>query len=59
MTETHINSNHVLNSGLTSKSEIDKMDDIGWKAKLKIPPKDKRIKTSVGSRYLLSFSYYC
>lgn len=47
MTETHINSNHVLNSGLTPKSEIDKMDDVGWKAKLKIPPKDIRIKTSV------------
>lgn len=46
MTETHINSNHVLNSGLNTKSEIDKMDDVGWKAKLKIPPKDKRIKTS-------------
>ena len=46
MTETHINSNHVLNSGLTPKSEIDKMDDVGWKAKLKIPPKDIRIKTS-------------
>ncbi|XP_017793232.1 PREDICTED: putative ATP-dependent RNA helicase me31b [Habropoda laboriosa] len=46
MTETHINSNHVLNSGLNTKSEIEKMDDVGWKAKLKIPPKDKRIKTS-------------
>ncbi|XP_076665332.1 ATP-dependent RNA helicase me31b [Andrena cerasifolii] len=46
MTETHINSNHVLNSGLAPKSEIDKMDDVGWKAKLKIPPKDIRIKTS-------------
>lgn len=47
MTETHMNSNHMLNSGLSNKSEIDKMDDVGWKAKLKIPPKDKRIKTSV------------
>lgn len=47
MTETHINSNHMLNSGLSTKSDIDKMDDVGWKAKLKIPPKDKRIKTSV------------
>ncbi|GAB1865450.1 RNA helicase [Camponotus japonicus] len=46
MIETHINSNHMLNSGLSNKSEIDKMDDVGWKAKLKIPPKDKRIKTS-------------
>lgn len=47
MTETHMNSNHMLNSGLSNKSDIDKMDDVGWKAKLKIPPKDKRIKTSV------------
>lgn len=48
MTETHMNSNHnMLNSGLSNKPEIDKMDDVGWKAKLKIPPKDKRIKTSV------------
>lgn len=47
MTETHINSNHMLNSGLPTKSDIEKMDDVGWKAKLKIPPKDKRIKTSV------------
>lgn len=52
MTETHINSNHMLNSGLSTKSEIDKMDDVGWKAKLKIPPKDKRIKTSVSSVYI-------
>lgn len=37
----------MLNSGLSNKSEIDKMDDVGWKAKLNIPPKDKRIKTSV------------
>ena len=47
MTESHINSNHVLNSGLNMKSELEKMDDVGWKAKLNIPPKDKRIKTSV------------
>ncbi|XP_014222343.1 putative ATP-dependent RNA helicase me31b isoform X2 [Trichogramma pretiosum] len=25
---------------------MEKLDDVGWKAKLKIPPKDKRIKTS-------------
>lgn len=42
----------MLNSGLSTKSEIDKMDDVGWKAKLKIPPKDKRIKTSVSSIYI-------
>lgn len=46
MTETHLNSNHVLNSALNTKTELEKMDDVGWKAKLKIPPKDKRIKTS-------------
>ncbi|XP_012266451.1 ATP-dependent RNA helicase me31b [Athalia rosae] len=46
MTENHINSNHMLNSGLGPKADLEKMDDIGWKAKLKIPPKDKRIKTS-------------
>lgn len=28
--------------------DVDKsIDDIGWKSKLKIPPKDRRIKTSV------------
>lgn len=27
--------------------DMDKMDDIGWKAKLKIPPKDKRTRTTV------------
>lgn len=37
----------MLNSGLGPKGDLEKMDDIGWKAKLKIPPKDKRIKTSV------------
>lgn len=58
MTEAHINSNHVLNSGLNTKSEIDKMDDVGWKAKLKIPPKDKRIKTSVSYILQLFYKYY-
>lgn len=47
MTETHINSNHMLNSGLGPKTDLAKMDDVGWKAKLKIPPKDIRMKTSV------------
>lgn len=42
-----MNSNHMLNSALNTKTELEKMDDVGWKAKLKIPPKDKRIKTSV------------
>lgn len=63
MIETHINSNHMLNSGLSNKSEIDKMDDVGWKAKLKIPPKDKRIKTSVSFmrvlfKKLINYLYY-
>lgn len=51
MTETHINSNHVavmpgLNSISSQKGDVDKIDDIGWKAKLKIPPKDRRVQTS-------------
>lgn len=29
------------------------MDNEGWKAKLKIPPKDKRIKTSVSDFTIL------
>ncbi|KAJ3631146.1 hypothetical protein MTP99_012292 [Tenebrio molitor] len=44
MTDT-LNSNHVM--ALSGKVDIDtKMDDMGWKAKLKIPPKDRRIQTS-------------
>nr|CAD7261388.1 unnamed protein product [Timema shepardi] len=49
MTETHINSNHIiagLNNINSQKMEIDKVEDIGWKAKLKIPPKDQRMRTS-------------
>lgn len=53
MTETHINSNHMLNSGLGSKSELEKMDDVGWKSKLRIPPRDKRIKTSVSFLFII------
>lgn len=30
-----------------SYRDLEKMDDLGWKSKLKIPPKDRRIKTSV------------
>lgn len=41
-----MNSNHLMNSALSLKSDMEKMDDVGWKAKLRIPPKDKRIKTS-------------
>lgn len=55
MTETHINSNHMLNSGLGPKANLEKMEDEGWKAKLKIPPKDKRIKTSVSISQIFFF----
>ncbi|CAH1100574.1 unnamed protein product [Psylliodes chrysocephalus] len=45
MTETLKSNNHVL--GLPGAVDFDnKMDDLGWKAKLKIPPKDRRIQTS-------------
>lgn len=40
MTETLNSNNH-----LSQKGE-NKVDDMGWKAKLKLPPKDTRIKTS-------------
>jgi hypothetical protein len=33
-------------------SEVEKIDDIGWKAKLKIPPKDRRVQTSVSPTLL-------
>lgn len=47
MMETHINSNnHAILNSLQGKGDLDEMDNEGWKAKLKIPPKDKRIKTS-------------
>nr|CAD7590665.1 unnamed protein product [Timema genevievae] len=36
----------ATNSLLETKKEIDKVEDIGWKAKLKIPPKDQRMRTS-------------
>lgn len=45
MTEAHVNSNHVM-PGLNMKPKVDVVDDIGWKSKLKIPPKDRRIQTS-------------
>lgn len=37
-------------------SESDKVEDIGWKAKLKIPPKDTRIKTTVS--FLCAFPIF-
>ncbi|KAF5304652.1 hypothetical protein FQR65_LT18846 [Abscondita terminalis] len=43
MTDTLTTNNHVV--PLQTKLD-DKLDDIGWKSKLKVPPKDKRIKTS-------------
>ncbi|XP_063221152.1 ATP-dependent RNA helicase me31b [Bacillus rossius redtenbacheri] len=46
MTETRItSSNHIINS-INNQKVAEKVDDMGWKAKLKIPPKDKRMKTS-------------
>ncbi|CAH0714314.1 unnamed protein product, partial [Brenthis ino] len=47
MTENRIStSNHVGNMS-SQKGDVDKtVEDIGWKAKLKLPPKDRRIKTS-------------
>lgn len=39
MTETLNSNNHLGQKG-------EKVDDMGWKAKLKLPPKDTRIKTS-------------
>ncbi|XP_028150016.1 ATP-dependent RNA helicase me31b [Diabrotica virgifera virgifera] len=46
MTETiKSNNNHLM--GLPNTVDYDnKVDDLGWKAKLKIPPKDRRIQTS-------------
>nr|CAI5824535.1 unnamed protein product [Callosobruchus analis] len=45
MTETIKSNNHMV--GLPHKVDMDnKADDLGWKAKLKIPPKDRRIQTS-------------
>ncbi|XP_040171079.1 ATP-dependent RNA helicase me31b [Anopheles arabiensis] len=41
MTETLNSNNH-----LSQKGENNKVGDMGWKAKLKIPPKDTRVKTS-------------
>ncbi|GLH02223.1 Putative ATP-dependent RNA helicase me31b [Gryllus bimaculatus] len=46
MTETHVNSNHMMPALNNIKPKIDIVDDVGWKSKLKIPPKDRRIQTS-------------
>lgn len=64
MTESVTNSHHNMNSnsgnpkGFDPQTLLDKNsgggDDLGWKAKLKIPPKDNRIKTSVS---IEGFSY--
>ncbi|XP_026461540.1 putative ATP-dependent RNA helicase me31b [Ctenocephalides felis] len=44
--ETHLSSIHMNNLSQNNKGDLEKMDDLGWKSKLKIPPKDRRIKTS-------------
>ncbi|XP_056639508.1 ATP-dependent RNA helicase me31b-like [Diorhabda carinulata] len=45
MTDTLKSNNHVM--GLPNAVDYDnKLDDLGWKSKLKIPPKDRRIQTS-------------
>ncbi|XP_045532383.1 ATP-dependent RNA helicase me31b isoform X1 [Pieris brassicae] len=48
MTENRISAiNHVGNSINNQKGDVDKtVDDMGWKSKLKLPPKDRRMKTS-------------
>lgn len=45
MTESMNSNNHMNNHG-TPKSDDKESDDMGWKSKLKLPPKDMRIKTS-------------
>ncbi|XP_045768492.1 ATP-dependent RNA helicase me31b [Maniola jurtina] len=47
MTENRISSSNHVGNMSSQKGDVDKtVDDIGWKAKLKLPPKDRRIKTS-------------
>ncbi|CAH1173705.1 unnamed protein product [Phaedon cochleariae] len=58
MTDT-LKSNLIL--GLPNKVDLEnKMDDMGWKSKLKIPPKDCRIQTSdVTDRRGNEFEEFC
>ncbi|CAG9578852.1 unnamed protein product [Danaus chrysippus] len=47
MTENRISSSNHVGNMSSQKGEVDKtVEDIGWKAKLKLPPKDRRLKTS-------------
>lgn len=47
MTENRISSSNHVGNLSSQKGDVDKtVEDIGWKAKLKLPPKDRRIKTS-------------
>ncbi|XP_050346698.1 ATP-dependent RNA helicase me31b [Nymphalis io] len=47
MTENRISSSNHVGNMSSQKGDVDKtVEDIGWKAKLKLPPKDRRIKTS-------------
>ncbi|CAH2108157.1 unnamed protein product [Euphydryas editha] len=47
MTENRISSSNHVGNMSSQKEDVDKtVDDIEWKAKLKLPPKDRRIKTS-------------
>ncbi|CAG9831753.1 unnamed protein product [Diabrotica balteata] len=59
MTETiKSNNNHLM--GLPNTVDYDnKVDDLGWKAKLKIPPKDRRIQTDVTDTRGNEFEEFC
>ncbi|RZF36041.1 hypothetical protein LSTR_LSTR005857 [Laodelphax striatellus] len=51
MTETHVTSNHIALQGKnqmnnTASGKLDMENEIGWKSKLRLPPPDRRIKTS-------------
>jgi ATP-dependent RNA helicase DDX6/DHH1 len=46
MTESIPSSNNHMNNHGNTKSDNKENDDLGWKSKLKLPPKDTRIKTS-------------
>lgn len=48
---------HYLSRSSASR-DSEKLDDLGWKAKLKIPPKDRRIKTSVSVWKKLPVYYF-
>lgn len=57
--ENHIGSNHAL-SAKNSSTKFDADKDESWKSKLKIPPPDRRIKTSdVTDTRGIEFSEFC